>query len=332
MLIVSVIGDAHAHAVGWALEQNGLEVDMLAIDGFPADARVSQTISPDTWAIECGRQLTPSHRATWLRRTGHFAIPDHVSDHEAQFVRRESEHQIHAALLLLERQSRMTNRFSASRNCGHKPYQLGVARALGMPIPRTLVSNDPERIRAFYAAAGGRAIYKAMSLPFFTKGADPLIVPTQRLRLEHLEDDAVLSAAPGLFQQEIEKTGEVRVLILPNCTIALQFRAEDSDCVDWRGALHDSRCELIVLPDEIERACTDFLAAVGLDYGCFDFAIDRAGQFIFLEVNSEGQFLFMERRVPECRALEHFTTFLMQVEDPDRSRTSVPLRLAEVPQ
>ena len=34
-----------------------------------------------------------------------------------------------------------------------KPAQLSVARRLGFTTPQTVISNDPEEIRAFYAAA-----------------------------------------------------------------------------------------------------------------------------------------------------------------------------------
>ena len=43
------------------------------------------------------------------------------------------------------------------RRAEHKPLQLKLARALGLEVPRTLMTNDPEAVRAFAASCpGGR--------------------------------------------------------------------------------------------------------------------------------------------------------------------------------
>jgi hypothetical protein len=331
MLILSNRDDVHARAVAWALERNGYVVELFDLDGVPATLRLTQHIdgaaAADGFRLRCGSEQVRLGGPVWLRRSGRIAVPDHVRGEEAMFVRREAEHHVFSALLLLERSTRMTNPFSASRTCAHKPFQLGVARSLGIPIPETLVSNDPEEIRSFCRSGARKVIYKPMSVPFFSNESGPLLLETRRIRAEHLEEDDVLAAAPGLFQQEIDKAWEVRVLMLAGRTIALRFRPEERDAVDWRAGHRSGFCEPIALPPKVEASCRLLLSQLGLDYGCIDLAIDGKGDFIFLEVNSEGQFLFMEQRVPECRVLEHFTTFLMGMAG--AARPSVALAFAD---
>ncbi len=41
-----------------------------------------------------------------------------------------------------------------------KPDQLAILRAAGLPVPRTLVTNDLDLLRRFVADVGGRAVRK----------------------------------------------------------------------------------------------------------------------------------------------------------------------------
>jgi hypothetical protein len=43
----------------------------------------------------------------------------------------------------------------------HKPYQLAAATKIGLPVPRTIITNDPDVARGFIAALGPeRTVYR----------------------------------------------------------------------------------------------------------------------------------------------------------------------------
>ncbi len=46
-------------------------------------------------------------------------------------------------------------------------------------------------------------------------------------------------------------------------------------------------------------------------FGCFDFIVTPEHDFVFLEVNEMGQFLWKEQVCPETRILDAFLDFLM---------------------
>ena len=46
-------------------------------------------------------------------------------------------------------------------------------------------------------------------------------------------------------------------------------------------------------------------------FGCFDFAIDKNGQYIFLEINPQGQWLWGDYVNPGLNQLEAMAMFLM---------------------
>jgi hypothetical protein len=69
--------------------------------------------------------------------------------------------------------------------------------------------------------------------------------------------------------------------------------------------------EPYLLPDAIASGCTRVLQALGLVFGCFDFVVTPAGEYVFLEVNEAGQFLFVERSTGQP-LLDAFSEFVVQ--------------------
>jgi hypothetical protein len=164
----------------------------------------------------------------------------------------------------------------------NKLVQLRLARALGLRIPRTLVSQDPARIRAFVAREG-EVILKAVR-PRGEAAETAIVSPAI------LGDDAVLSLAPTIYQECIRGTSHLRVLVLGDTCHATRIEAER---LDWRLDL-----SVPFAPVSLSSTLAAQLAAVlrGLDLamGVFDLKIDEAGEAVFLEVNPQGQFLFVE--------------------------------------
>jgi hypothetical protein len=69
---------------------------------------------------------------------------------------------------------------------------------------------------------------------------------------------------------------------------------------------------------------------LGLVFGCLDFIVTPAGDYVFLEINEMGQFLFLERRT-ELPLLESFTQFLLAGSEHFRLTSSKnPVSYAEV--
>lgn len=88
-----------------------------------------------------------------------------------------------------------------------KPYQLARLAAAGLPVPRTLWSNEPEQVRQF--AAKGPVVYKPID-----GGA-----ATRLLREQDLERLERLRAAPVTFQEHLPGD-DIRVYVLDDKVIA----------------------------------------------------------------------------------------------------------------
>jgi hypothetical protein len=54
------------------------------------------------------------------------------------------------------------------------------------------------------------------------------------------------------------------------------------------------------------------MSELGLVFGCFDLIVTPKGEYVFLEVNEMGAFLWIEERLPELELLDAFCEFLIQ--------------------
>jgi hypothetical protein len=75
------------------------------------------------------------------------------------------------------------------------------------------------------------------------------------------------------------------------------------------------------LPEEVAARCREMMRRLGLVFGCFDFIVTPAGDYVFLEVNEMGQFLWLEESLPATPLLQTFCEFLVS-QDPNFRRTS----------
>jgi hypothetical protein len=81
--------------------------------------------------------------------------------------------------------------------------------------------------------------------------------------------------------------------------------------LDWRRSYRELRFERIEVPAHVEEQCRALLAELGLVFGCFDFVVTPEEEYVFLEVNEMGQFLFVERSC-DIPILDAFASFLLQ--------------------
>ena len=98
------------------------------------------------------------------------------------------------------------------------------------------------------------------------------------------------------FQSKIEKRCDVRATFVgEKCyAVAIDSQSLEDTCVDWRKGEHVLRHTPIELPYDIRTKCLHMLAKLGLNFGAIDFVIDEQGNYVFLEINPNGQWAWIE--------------------------------------
>jgi glutathione synthase/RimK-type ligase-like ATP-grasp enzyme len=180
-----------------------------------------------------------------------------------------------------------------------KQLQLELARAVGLELPRTLVTNEPDSVRAFFEQCGGRVMTKMMASFAVYEGGQEQVVFTNPLSAADLEDLEGLRLCPMTFQERVEKARELRVTIVGErvFSAAIDSNAMERSRTDWRreGMAMIDRWQTCELPAEVERKLLALMDALGLNYGAADLIETPDGRLVFLEVNPAGEYFWLER-------------------------------------
>jgi hypothetical protein len=317
-LIPSEPRDMHAVEVALALEARGAEPVLWFGADFPTRLAGSIEVGGGGglgWEMR-GLDTAPVHPpfdGVWLRRPTAPVLPAGLHPADRPVAERETRELVQGLYWLGGREAFWVNPLASRGRAESKAVQLAEAARLGFAVPRTLLSNDPERIREFLAARRGRAIYK----PFFPAGWEgattTAVLGTSEIEPEDLPPDEILRATPGIFQERIEKAYELRVTAFGGFLAAarLDTQAVPEARLDSRAAGPSVPIRPAELPPAVERRCFELLERLGLVFGCFDFAVTPEGEHVFFEVNPAGQFLWVEEVCPEIRLLAPFVEFLL---------------------
>lgn len=201
----------------------------------------------------------------------------------------------------------------------YKPYQLDVARTCGLETPATLLTNSAFAARQFFAEHPGGIIYKTLSGALvFSESGEPLSIYTSRISLHDLEQEDCLRQTACLFQEEIPKELELRITVMGERVFAAEIFSQHSPRtqVDFRQAYTDLRYGIHTLPQTIHDRCLTLTKALGLTFAAIDMVLTPDHRYVFLELNSSGQWAWIEQAtgLPLCETLVDLLTDTTQIE------------------
>jgi hypothetical protein len=189
---------------------------------------------------------------------------------------------------------------------GNKLYQLNAAAEVGLKVPKTLVSQDPDLVRAFCAELGGTVIVKKLM------GTALRPLATVTVELGNLHDDRSIRLCPAIYQEIIRGSRHIRANCFGKNVHSVLI---ESPILDWRRDLSVPFTPF-QLPCDIEEKLVKLLSQLGLRMGVMDLMIDNAGEIVWLELNTQGQFLFAEA-LSGYDLVNPFADFLITQVDPE---------------
>ena len=326
LLIFSNDEDAHVQAVVAALQDHQIDMVRLCGADFPVRDTISIRLSTAEQAVslesEGGAVVDLSSVTTvWRRRSEYPSINTGlIHPEDRKFAYKEAEaaaNGLRDVSALLNDAIWINTRQSAAL-AQNKPYQLAQAIKTDLNIPKTLVSNSPSDVRAFYSALPRGAIYKPLTPAVWEDEDDVLVYFVEPLDEEALSDSDIVRATPGIYQENVEKAFELRVTIMDRFVHAVKVdsQALAAAQTDWRQHIHDLKVEHFQLPDNVETKLLNFMELMGLRFGAIDLIVTPDGDYVFLEVNEMGQFLWIEQSAPDERLLAHFCAYLCCTDRP----------------
>jgi glutathione synthase/RimK-type ligase-like ATP-grasp enzyme len=168
----------------------------------------------------------------------------------------------------------VVNRPTAMDSNSSKPYQAQLIGQVGFCVPATLVSSDPDEIRAFWETHG-RVVYKSVS------GVRSIVRELDAAASKRLD---LVRALPTQFQAYVPGS-DIRVHVVGD----LAFAAEvTSRALDYRYAGRqglDAALRAVELPDEVSRRCNATAKRLDLPFCGIDLRRRPDGQYVCFEVN-----------------------------------------------
>ena len=311
VIILAYENENHTHCIKWALEKAGYQVACWAGLSWVEQQQASLLLDQET-NLDLGRFRVEPGDVIWIRRPDQPMANPRVSEADRKFAGLEYRSFYYCLGYMLEMLPVWCiNKFSATRIIHSKAVQLHLARACGLRIPRTLMSNSPGRIGNFVNHNSGKTIGKGFSPHVWQHDDGVSVTQTFELRPERLPPDEVLTFAPAIYQDMVVKEFDVRMVLMGQRLYSYALH-NPRKALDWRqdSALGNLLVEIIPTPPEVEKRVLAFAQKAGICFGSLDFAVDANGDWWFLEINEQGQFLWLDQLNPQARILEKFCAFI----------------------
>ena len=289
--VVEAIARKGGHTIRFDTDRYPTEVRLTAYYGTSADERLTLTNDEGEFDL---REVT----AIWHRRVSLGArLPAGLDKQLRDASLGEVNASAHGMLASLK--AFRMDHLHHIRRAENKQLQLQVARELGLDIPRTLTTNDPTAVLAFAKSCKGGMVTKMLSsFAIYDEGKE-LVVFTNAVKPEDLEDLSGLNLCPATFQELLPKSLEIRVTVVGRRVMSAAIDSQVSTLAthDWRRdglrMIHD--WQLYQLPEEVEEKILRLMDYFSLNYGAIDIILTPDGKHVFLELNPCGEFFWLER-------------------------------------
>jgi hypothetical protein len=302
VLIITNELDAHADVVVRELHKRNVPVFRFHPDDFPHACSISIEIRDG--CIE--GEIITEHRsvafrdicAAWCRRP-QSPLTDVASANSSgldgynldDYIKRQSRLTLSTLYETLD--TFWVGHPSKLRRANTKALQHAVASKVGLLTPHTLISNHPARAAAFVDSFGETEC--AIKTLFALGVGDeqgfrfPL---TTTLPKGHPLDSVAL--APTIFQPYVPKAAELRCVVIGEKIFSAKINSQANENTrrDWRAGT--CQLEPFSLPQQVETSLHKLMDSFGINFASLDMIITPEGEFVFLELNPNGQWLWLE--------------------------------------
>ncbi|MGH3931108.1 MAG: MvdC/MvdD family ATP grasp protein [Pseudonocardiaceae bacterium] len=297
VLILARDLDASADEMVTALRERGTAICRVNTAWFPALLGLSAALRGGRWS---GWLRTSAHvveleevHAVWYRSPEAYDMPAGLSPVERQHCIREAKYGLGGVLASLP--ALWVNHPSRLADCAYKPVQLVRARACGLSVPDTMITNEPESVRSF--AAGGRTVTKLMGANTISEESRRKLSWTRVLGRDDLDDPRGFDVTSHMVQRWVPKSFEVRIVAIADRLTAVKITSGSAaSYIDWRSDYAALSYELIEPPDHVAHGIRALMHSFDLVYAALDFIVTPDDEWVFLEINAGGQYGWLEAR------------------------------------
>ena len=303
ILIVTSKGDYTADYVILKLKELNLPFVRFNTEDFPSSCECSFQVSSgfsdrSKWYLTILETEVDIDNVSgiWYRRPSKPDLSEFdMSPEDRLWAQRECEAHLRGIWEVSEK--RIVSLPSSIRRAEEKPLQLKLASELGMNVPETYITNDPTLLKEIVYNSNNWVTKPLWSGAYPTTNSDQAIwCDCDKGEIEQASIDE-LRCAPVILQQRINKVFDSRIIYFgtEGFAFAIHQQPGRDPVTDWRVVPAAMlRFEPCSIPQELHNKCTEMLSTLNLRFGAFDFAVCEDGEHVFLEVNPNGQWAWLE--------------------------------------
>lgn len=299
LLIVTDVVDPHADVVVRECLRRGMRVVRLHPRDYPSQTQI--TLRTDGARI-VGEIRTPVRNVSlerigycWFRKPVRPCLPPSVPAEAQEYALLQFDTVLRSLYAALA--GRWLVDPVQSELARMKLVQAARASECGLDVPETLLTNSPQDAEAFRADHGGRVLTKAAAMPIVSPNIEGRWVMPLAQLWDRPVDPAALSACPAMYQPYLEKTAEVRSVVIGDevFSAAVDGREHPTRPVDIRSVGLDLPYRPHELPAEVAAGLVKLVHGFDLEFCSADLVRTRDGRYVFLDLNPNGQWLWLER-------------------------------------
>jgi len=239
-------------------------------------------------------------KSVYYRRPGApHLIVDSLSNGEIEFIKTETYYLLEGIYKILKDKFWISP-ITSIREAENKIYQLLIARNIGFEIPKSLITTSRKNVDSFFSVLKGNCVIKPIKCGRLNDPQKPRVIFTSLITKDDIRFMDGVCYCPTYLQNEIKKAADIRVTVVGRKVFPAKILSQEfqETTVDWRkGENSKVRHERIELPSEIEGKCIELIRRLNLQFGAIDFALDKDLRYIFLEINPNGQWGWIEKRL-----------------------------------
>jgi hypothetical protein len=317
VIVLAQEDDNHTAPLKWALEKAGYRVVCWGGLSWTGQGQASVLFGENT-QVKLGEHSVDPGDVVWIRRPEPPQPNPKTSESDKKFASLEYRSLYHSLVYLLESLPVWCiNKYSAARTMVQKSVQLQLARKCGLKIPATLMSNSPQTVKEFFDR-GGRTICKGFTPHVWQKDGFHSVAITETFELasDQLPADEILTYAPAIYQERVPKEYDIRMVLMGSRIYSYALH-NTMKALDWRqdAGFGHVTVEEVPTPPEVKNGVLAFAREAGLCFGSLDFGVDAQGQWWFLEINEQGQFLWLEQFNRNVKMMGKFCAFITAPEN-----------------
>lgn len=234
-------------------------------------------------------------KGVWHRKAWRIGVPEELDENYEKIFQNEYGSLRYNLITTLENIP-WINPFEKEKKIdGNKMLQLKIAQRNHLITPKTMFSNDEQKITAFFHQyCSGKAIAKLHGVQSKTMSGENLI-STMIIEEETLEYLSDIAYCPMIFQPYIDKEYELRIMYVDGAFFT--GKINNNTNADWRISNENYFWSAYELPENIKINLTSMMKEMGLYMGAIDVIKGKDGEYYFLEVNPQGEWGMLQKEL-----------------------------------